>query len=258
MTAGQDRLSTGKAFRAPAEPYPVFGHDCNRFALSRLWWDAAVAHDRVPRCGWRTRSFSINWPRRVGRNLFAGSRSTAIHPPLLYVLLKPWMGRAARVALLLRLFPVTASVLCLLPGSRCAATELYQPRGIWRSASWLFHPMPYITRSICEMYLPADARGLAVEWRFERYLDRSTTRNLLLLSAANLFLAYRVLRVVRGSLEFVICCGSASEECFRFPVATLPVAIPVCALGLVRRPGAASSRFGAESGPGSHRPVRGL
>ena len=78
------------------------------FVAMRLWrlTDFALDGDEI---------FSIQLARDSWHDLFTAAAQDAIHPPLLYVLLKLWTGVGGESLLWLRLFPVTASVLCLLP-----------------------------------------------------------------------------------------------------------------------------------------------
>src|SRR5580698_5696818 len=78
------------------------------FVGMRLWriTDFALDGDEI---------FSVQLATAGWHELFTKAIQDAIHPPLLYILLKPWIMLGGDSLLWLRLFPVTASVLCLVP-----------------------------------------------------------------------------------------------------------------------------------------------
>src|SRR3984957_2184596 len=71
------------------------------FIAMRLWriTDFALDGDEI---------FSVQLATASWHDLFAKAVQDAIHPPLLYVLLKFWIGVGGDSLLWLRLFPVTA------------------------------------------------------------------------------------------------------------------------------------------------------
>src|SRR5580698_8794146 len=59
--------------------------------------------------------FSVQLARDNWHGLFKYALEDAIHPPLLYILLKLCIGIGGDSLLWLRMFPAAASILCLLP-----------------------------------------------------------------------------------------------------------------------------------------------
>src|ERR1700683_4803189 len=72
------------------------------FVGMRLWriTDFALDGDEI---------FSVQLARDNWRDLFTAAVQDAIHPPLLYVLLKLWIGIGGESLLWLRLFPVAGA-----------------------------------------------------------------------------------------------------------------------------------------------------
>lgn len=172
--------------------------------------------------------FSINLARASWHNLLAGAVDDAVHPPLLYVLLKLWMGVGGDSLFWLRLFPVTASVLCLLPVfAMCRDLNISPAARNLAIGIVAVHPYALYYSQHLRMYCLLMLAGLLSSWRFERYLYRASTRNLVLLSTANLFLAYtQYYGWCVVLLEFVyLLWKSRLKNVFAFLLATLPVAI---------------------------------
>ncbi len=154
------------------------------YAGMRLWraTDFALDGDEI---------FSVQLARDSWRELFAAAAQDAIHPPLLYVLLKLWIGIGGESLLSLRLFPVTATVLCLFPVfALCRDLKIPPAARNLAIAIVAVHPYALYYSQHLRMYSLLMLAGLLSAWRFERYLDRASVRNLALLSAANLFLGY--------------------------------------------------------------------
>ncbi len=154
------------------------------FVGMRLWriTDFALDGDEI---------FSIQLARDNWRDLFAAAAQDAIHPPLLYVLLKLWTGLGGESLLWLRLFPVTASVLCLFPVfALCRDLKISPAARNLAIGIVAVHPYAMYYSQHLRMYCLLMLAALLSAWRFERYLDNASVRNLVLLSAANLFLGY--------------------------------------------------------------------
>src|SRR5580693_5797317 len=154
------------------------------FAGMRLWriTDFALDGDEI---------FSLQLASASWHELFAKAVQDAIHPPLLYVLLKPWIFVGGDSLLWLRLFPVMASVLCLIPVfALCRDLNISPAARNLAIGIVAVHPYALYYAQHLRMYCLLMLAGLLSSWRFERYLDQASTRNLVLLSTANLFLAY--------------------------------------------------------------------
>src|SRR5580698_7226175 len=142
------------------------------FIGMRLWriTDFALDGDEI---------FSVQLARDSWRDLFSAAVRDAIHPPLLYVLLKVWIGIGGESLLWLRLFPVTASVLCLLPVfALCRDLEISPAARNLAIAIVAVHPYAMYYSQHLRMYCLLMLAGLLSSWRFERYLDQASTRNL--------------------------------------------------------------------------------
>jgi hypothetical protein len=191
------------------------------FVGMRLWrlTDFALDGDEI---------FSVQLARDNWHGMFAGAIQDAIHPPLLYVLLKLWTAVGGESLLWLRLFPVTAAVLCLLPVfALCRDLDIPPAARNLAIAIVAVHPYAMYYSQHLRMYCLLMLAGLLSAWRFERYLDRASVRNLALLSAANLFLGYtQYYGWCVVLLEFVYLLWKARpRNAFAFVLATLPVAI---------------------------------
>ena len=135
--------------------------------------------------------FSLLLARSDWHTLFAGAVKDAIHPPLFYVLLKAWVWLGGESLFWLRLFPVVASGLCLIPLFLLCA-DLGISRGARNLAVFMasVHPYALYFAQHMRMYCLLALFGLASIWGFERYLKDGTRRNLIILSAGNLLLVY--------------------------------------------------------------------
>jgi Dolichyl-phosphate-mannose-protein mannosyltransferase len=154
------------------------------FIGMRLWrlTDFALDGDEI---------FSVQLARDSWPVLFAEAVKDAIHPPLLYVLLKLWIAVGGESLLWLRLFPVTASVLCLLPAfALCRDLNISAAARNLAIGIVAVHPYAMYNSQHVRMYALLMLAALLSAWRFERYLDRASVRNLVLLGAANAFLGY--------------------------------------------------------------------
>ncbi len=89
------------------------------------------------------------------------------------------------------------------------------------------HPYALYYSQHVRMYCLLMLAGLLSTWRFERYLDRPTVRNLAILSVANLFLGYtQYYGWCLVLLEFVyLLWKSERRNAIAFLFATVPVAI---------------------------------
>lgn len=249
MSAATASLST-----APARPtrWPALATAATfavvaLFVGMRLWrlTDFALDGDEI---------FSVQLARDNWRDLFAAAAQDAIHPPLLYVLLKLWTGVGGESLLWLRLFPVTASVLCLFPVfALCRDLKISPAARNLAIAIVAVHPYAMFYSQHLRMYCLLMLAALLSAWRFERYLstnprtterrsgigdsgegaaapcalDRASVRNLALLSAANLFLGYTQYYgwcVVLLELVYLLW-KSRPRNAIAFLVATLPVVI---------------------------------
>jgi len=191
------------------------------FIGMRLWrlTDFALDGDEI---------FSVQLARDNWHDLFAGAVQDAIHPPLLYVLLKLWIEVGGESLLWLRLFPFTASVLCLLPVfSLCRDLKISPGARNLAIAIVAVHPYAMYYSQHLRMYCLLMLAALLSAWRFERYLDRPSVRNLVILSAANLFLGYtQYYGWCVVLLEFAyLLWKSRPRNASAFLTATLPVAI---------------------------------
>jgi hypothetical protein len=191
------------------------------FVGMRLWrlTDFALDGDEI---------FSVQLARDNWHDLFAGAVQDAIHPPLLYVLLKVWIAVGGESLLWLRLFPVTASVLCLLPVfALCRDLKISPGARNLAIAIVAVHPYAMYYSQHLRMYCLLMLAGLLSAWRFERYLDLQSVRNLVILSAANLFLGYtQYYGWCIVLLEFAyLLWKSRLKNAVAFLLATLPVAI---------------------------------
>jgi hypothetical protein len=191
------------------------------FIGMRLWriTDFALDGDEI---------FSVQLARDNWRDLFAAATQDAIHPPLLYVLLKLWTAVGGESLLWLRLFPVTASVLCLLPVfAICRDLKISHTARNLAIAIVAVHPYAMFYSQHLRMYCLLMLAALLSAWRFERYLDDASVRNLAILSAANLFLGYtQYYGWCVVLLEFIyLLWKSRPRNAVAFLAATLPVAI---------------------------------
>ncbi len=151
----------------------------------RLWriTDFALDGDEI---------FSVQLARDSWRDLFTSAVQDAIHPPLLYVLLKLWIGVGGESLFWLAVvFPVTASVLCLFPVfALCRDLSISPAARNLAIAIVAVHPYAMYYSQHLRMYCLLMLAALLSAWRFERYLDRASLRNLVILSGVNLFLGY--------------------------------------------------------------------
>jgi hypothetical protein len=191
------------------------------FVGMRLWrlTDFALDGDEI---------FSLQLARDNWRDLFAAAAQDAIHPPLLYVLLKLWTSVGGESLLWLRLFPVTVSVLCLLPVfALCRDLNIAPAARNLAIAIVAVHPYAMYYSQHLRMYCLLMLAALLSAWRFERYLDRASVRNLALLGAANLFVGYtQYYGWCIVLLEFAyLLWKSRLRNALAFLVATVPVVI---------------------------------
>jgi Dolichyl-phosphate-mannose-protein mannosyltransferase len=191
------------------------------FIAMRLWrmTDFALDGDEI---------FSVQLLRDSWADLFSEAAMDAIHPPLLYVLLKLWTGIGGESLLWLRLFPVTASVLCLFPVfAICRDLKISPAARNLSIAIVAVHPYAMFYSQHLRMYCLLMLASLLSAWRFERYLDRASVRNLVLLSAANLFLGYtQYYGWCIVLLEFLYLLWKAPlKNTGRFLLATVPVVL---------------------------------
>ena len=135
--------------------------------------------------------FSLLLARSDWHALFASATQDAIHPPLLYVLLKGWIWIGGESLFWLRLFPVVASVLCLIPFFFLCG-NLGVPPGARNLALAIasVHPYAVFYSQHMRMYCLLMLLGLVSAWLFQLYLEQPSLRNLSALTAANVFLVY--------------------------------------------------------------------
>ena len=154
------------------------------FVFMRLWrlTDVSLDGDEI---------FSLLLVRSDWHGLFAGAVHDAIHPPFFYVLLKAWVWVGGESLFWLRLFPVAASTLCLVPVFLLSA-DLGIARGARNLAVFItsVHPYAIYFAQHMRMYCLLALFGLTSIWGFERYLKDGSRRNLTILSAINLLLVY--------------------------------------------------------------------
>jgi len=154
------------------------------FIAMRLWRLDGMALDG-------DEIFSLELARHDWHGLFQSAVQDAIHPPLLYILLKPWIALGGDSLLWLRLFPVTASVLCLIPLFYLCRNLKISPAA--RNLAIVIvavHPYALYYAQHVRMYELLMFLGLLSAWRFQVYLDQSSRRNLAILAVINVFLVY--------------------------------------------------------------------
>src|SRR4030095_12478520 len=78
------------------------------FIGARLWGLTAS-------CLWFDEVFSVHAARHEWSRLLSFAAADIIHPPLFYVLLKVWIGIGGESLLWLRLFPLIASIVVIIP-----------------------------------------------------------------------------------------------------------------------------------------------
>jgi hypothetical protein len=135
--------------------------------------------------------FSLLLTRSDWHGLMAGAIHDAIHPPLFYVLLKVWTWIGGESLLWLRLFPVIASLLCLIPFFLlCRRLEISPMARNLALGIAAVHPYAVFYSQETRMYCLLVLGGLVSTWRFQRYLDEPSRRNLVWLTLVNLLLVY--------------------------------------------------------------------
>ncbi len=189
------------------------------FIAMRLWriTDFALDGDEI---------FSVQLATASWHDLFAKAVQDAIHPPLLYVLLKFWIGVGGDSLLWLRLFPVTASVLCLVPVfALCRDLEISPAARNLAIAVVAVHPYAMYYAQHLRMYSLLMLAALLSAWLFERYLDNASVQNLVWLGAANVFLGYtQYYGWCVVLLEFVYLCWRRRNP-VPFLLTTLPAVL---------------------------------
>jgi hypothetical protein len=154
------------------------------FLFLRVWrlTDVSLDGDEI---------FSLLLARSDWHSLFTAAIKDAIHPPFFYLLLKIWVGIGGESLLWLRLFPVAASTLSLLP-LFMLCTDLGISRGARNLAVFIasVHPYAIYFAQHMRMYCLLALFGLTSIWAFERYLKDGTRRDLLILATTNLLLVY--------------------------------------------------------------------
>lgn len=154
------------------------------FIAMRLWrmTDFALDGDEI---------FSLQLARESWSGLFADAVKDAIHPPLLYILLKFWIGIGGESLFWLRMFPVAATTLCLLPVfAICRDLEISPAARNLAIGIVAVHPYAMYYSQHLRMYSLLMLFALVSAWRFERYLGEESRRNLIWLGAVNALLGY--------------------------------------------------------------------
>lgn len=154
------------------------------FVAMRMWRLTAISLDG-------DEIFGLLLARSPWHDLWTGAVRDAIHPPLFYFLLKIWVWIGGESLLWLRLFPVTASVLCL-PPLFFLCRDLEVPPGARNFAIAIasVHPYALFYAQHVRMYCLLMLFGLVSTWLFERYSRNPTRKNLATLTIANLLLVY--------------------------------------------------------------------
>ena len=135
--------------------------------------------------------FSVQLATASWHELFAKAVQDAIHPPLFYALLKLWIGIGGDSLFWLRMFTVTASMLCLFPlFPLCRDLEISPAARNFAIAIVAVHPYALYYSQHLRMYSLLMLAGLLSAWRFERYWGEASVRNLVWLGAVNAFLGY--------------------------------------------------------------------
>ena len=154
------------------------------FLFLRIWRLTSVSLDG-------DEIFSLLLARSDWHSLFTAAVRDAIHPPLFYMLLKVWVALGGESLLWLRLFPVAASTLCLVPVFLlCKDLDVAPGARNLALAIASAHPYAIYFSQHMRMYCLLDLFGLTSIWLFQRYLRIDTRQNLVLLSTANLLLVY--------------------------------------------------------------------
>jgi hypothetical protein len=189
------------------------------FIGMRLWriTDMSLDGDEI---------FSLEVARHNWHDLFQSAIQDAIHPPLLYVLLKPWIAIGGDSLLWLRLFPVLASILCLIPVFfLCRNLKISAAARNLAIVIVAVHPYALFNAQHLRMYAMLMLLGLVSAWRFQEYLDSTTRRNLAILAVVNVFLVYtQYYAWCIVGLEFIYLVWRR-RNIFPFLVSALPAAI---------------------------------
>ena len=189
------------------------------FVAMRLWrlTDFALDGDEI---------FSIKTAERTWGLLTNEAIKDAIHPPLLYILLKPWIAIGGESLFWLRLFPVSVSILCLAPVfALCRDLKISPAARNMAIGIVAVHPYALYYSQHLRMYSLLMLAVIISAWRFERYLYHPTFRNVVLLGAANLFLGYtQYYGWCVVLLEFLYLCWRRRNP-MQFLLWTLPAVI---------------------------------
>lgn len=142
-------------------------------------------------CLWFDEIFSIHAASYDWNRLFSFVAADIIHPPLLYVLLKLWVGLGGDSVLWGRLFPALISIAATVP-FLLLCRELQLRRQETVLALILLAVNGYLIKYAQEvrMYSPLFFLSLCSLWLFVRFLKSDTKKTLLPLSAVNLLLVY--------------------------------------------------------------------
>ncbi len=183
MTVGSPAVSRAST-RGPVVSASIGAALIVIFVAMRLWRveEFSLDGDEI---------FSVLLGRDTWANLFSRAVQDAIHPPLFYLLLKPWMRIGGESLLWLRLLPVTISVACLIPVF-ALCRKLGVPAGARNLALAIVavHPIDVYYAQHLRMYSLLALLALISTWCFERYLDRPSASRIALLTLVNFFLVY--------------------------------------------------------------------
>lgn len=154
------------------------------FLIMRLWrlTYPALDGDEI---------FGVLLVRSDWHGVLAGAVHDAIHPPLFYLLLKVWTWIGGESLLWLRLFPVVASLLCLVPFFLlCRRLEISPMASNLAPGIAAVHPYAVFYSQDIRMYCLLVLGALTSTWRFQCYMDLPSRRNLAWLTLVNLLLVY--------------------------------------------------------------------
>jgi 4-amino-4-deoxy-L-arabinose transferase-like glycosyltransferase len=180
--------------KRPAASYSSFIIHHSSFVLLVVLYVAARLWRLTDSCLWFDEIFGVHAARHTWDGLWSFVAADLIHPPLFYALLKIWVAVGGETLQWLRLFPLLASVACLLPFF-LLARELRLDAAPTRLALLLMATNGYLIKYAQEvrMYSLLLFFTLASLWLFVRFLKESGEARKLLplaLTVCNLLLVY--------------------------------------------------------------------
>ena len=189
------------------------------FIGARLWGLTAS-------CLWFDEVFSVHAAKHGWTELFRFVAADIIHPPLFYVLLKVWIGIGGESLLWLRLFPLIASIVLIIP-FLFLCRELHLARTETGLALLLMGVNGYLIKYAQEvrMYSLLLFFTVCSIWLFIKFVNaNSDSKRLVFLSAINLLLIYTHYYgwlIVGAQLVFLILWARRRLTDFLISVAVL-------------------------------------